>query len=192
MKRFALIALVILILLLVAVVAIFLLKGKPTPTTSTNPNSPGFPIASSTTGGTNGTAANSFNLPGQNGAIIATKDFLHNGQTIEDQQNRGNYYLAGSVGYCNADGTCPSGAPSTEYNIVYYSDSQTFIIALTSEPIAQARLDAQSFMMKTLGISQSQMCNLNYQVLTTVSVNGQYAGQNLGFSFCPGATQLPS
>jgi len=49
----------------------------------------------------------------------------------------------------------------------------------------------EQFMLKTLGISQQQLCALNYSVGVTRYVNEQYTAKNLGFSFCPGAVVLP-
>ncbi len=156
---------------------------------STNSSS-NFPIASTTNTSGSGTN-NTVSVGTQDGTGVVVKDFIHNGVTVQDAANQGNYYLAGTVGYCNADGTCPSGAASNEYSVVYFSQDKSFIVNLIKEPIGRARLDAEQFLMTQLGLTQTQMCNLKYQVLTTSSVNALYAGQNLGFSFCPGATKLP-
>lgn len=152
-------------------------------------SSPSFPTASTTSTSATGTNTG-VTVSTQDGSVVV-KDFIHNGVTVQDGANQGNYYLAGNVGYCNADGTCPSGAKSDEYSVVYFSQDKSFIVNLIKEPIGQARLDAEQFLMTQLGLTQSQMCDLKYQVLTTSDVNDLYAGKNLGFSFCPGATKLP-
>jgi len=46
-------------------------------------------------------------------------------------------------------------------------------------------------LMAKLGITEDAMCQLNYMVSVPYWVNEYYAGESLGFSFCPGATQLP-
>ncbi len=125
------------------------------------------------------------------GGEITTLDFINNGVTVEDVQNPGEYYLAGDVGYCLEDGTCPASAPSDEYVIGYNSKDTAFIIVL-KEPLGQAREHAGSFLQETLGITKEKMCELKYYISTTSYINEQYAGKNLLFSFCPGAVVLPN
>lgn len=127
---------------------------------------------------------------GTNAPIVVNK-FLDNGVTVEDTENPGTYFLAGSVGYCLKDGTCPAGAPADNYIVTYDSANQFFTIALTQEPLGDARLQAERFLLTTLGVSQKDLCALKYYLGTTSYVNQFYAGKNLGFSFCEGATQLP-
>lgn len=125
------------------------------------------------------------------GKEVITKDFTHNGSTIKDVQNPDRYFLVGKVGYCLADGTCPSGALSDDYSIVYQSADQSFIIALLTEPLYQARQSAEQYLATTLGISEAEMCTLKYYISTDSYINATYAGKNLLFSFCKGATPLP-
>lgn len=123
---------------------------------------------------------------------IETNDFIHNGTTVQDAENPGQYYLAGSIGYCTPDGVCPTGAPSDEYHIVYFSQDRYFVIALLQEPLGKARLDAEQFLQNTLGINKTAMCAMKYYLSTQADTNANYAGKNLLFSFCPGATPLPN
>jgi hypothetical protein len=125
------------------------------------------------------------------GTPIVTKSFIANGVTSPDVENPGTYYLAGSPGYCLKDGTCPSGAPESNFIVTYDAPNQFFTIALTKEPLGAARIAAEQFLMSTLGVSQTQLCSINYYIGTVNAVNAIYAGKNLGFSFCPGATVLP-
>jgi hypothetical protein len=145
------------------------------------------PVTSSTTSQTSGTIA----LAAQNGSTVVTADFIHNGVTIYDSANAGRYMLAGNLGYCLSNPQQCQAAPSTNFNVYYNSGPQSFTITLTKEPIGQARFAMEQFMLRTLGITEQQMCNLNYLVGVTIYVNSQYTGKNLGFSFCPGATVLP-
>ncbi len=108
---------------------------------------------------------------------IVVNDFVHNGTTAPDPSNTGNYYLAGMNG--------------SDFAISYNATSQFFTIALNKEPIGTARLEAEQFLLKALGIPEAQLCNINYYLGTDVYTNSLYAGKNLGFSFCPGATALP-
>lgn len=116
-------------------------------------------------------------VPTQNGSVLVTNDFIHNNSTVEDPSNAGNYYLTGS---------------STQgFAIGYRTPSQFFTIALEKEPLSQTRKDAENFLLSVLGISQSDLCSLNYYIGTDIQTNSLFAGKNLGFSFCPGATVLP-
>jgi len=114
----------------------------------------------------------------KNGGDVITNDFIHNNSTVADSSNAGNYYLAES----STDG----------YSIGYRVPAQFFTIALEKEPLGQTRAVAEDFLLLTLGITESQLCNLNYYIGTDVHTNSIYAGKNLGFSFCPGATELPN
>jgi hypothetical protein len=125
------------------------------------------------------------------GNTVLARDFIHNGTTINDTANSGRYLLAGNLGYCTSDPKQCQAVPAKNFSVYYDSTAQSFIITLTEEPIGQARLDAEQFLLTTLGLTQSQMCSLNYLVGVTKYVSEQYAGKNLGFSFCPGATVLP-
>lgn len=122
-------------------------------------------------------AATQIKVPDQQGAAVTVLDFLHNGTTVADPANAGNYYLASQ----SADG----------FSIGYRLPAQFFTIALEREPIGQTRAAAETYLLKTLGVTKMQLCNLNYYLGTDVHTNEQYAGRNLGFSFCPGATPLP-
>lgn len=128
-------------------------------------------------------------IPAQGGQMTV-KDFIHNGETVSDPVNSGSYVLAGDVGYCLQDGTCPHGAPSEDFSIGYDSTG-TFTIALLREPLSASRKAAEQFLMTRLGISAEQLCSLQYQVLVSQDVNPAFAYGNLGFSSCQGAAKLP-
>jgi len=141
--------------------------------------------------GTTTPAAPTLKLSTQNGGVIVVLDFINNGVTIPDASNRGQYLLAGNLGYCFSNPQKCQAAPADNFSVLYNGEQQTFIIDLTKEPIGQARLDMEKFIVRTLGVSGRALCNLNYRVGVTIYVNPQYTGKNLGFSFCPGATALP-
>jgi hypothetical protein len=123
---------------------------------------------------------------------VITRDFIHNGETVTDTVNPGTYQLAGSLEYCLADGTCPSGAATSDFSISYNSKTQFFNVALVNEPLGPVRAAAEKFLTSRLGVSSAQMCRLQYFVGTPNYVNSSYSGKNLGFSFCPGAVPLPT
>ncbi len=153
---------------------------------SPQPSSDGFTPASTTYSGSSNIA-----VPGLNGGSVTVSDFIHNGVTIPDAANNGQYLLAGNLGYCVTDTQQCQAGTATDFNIFYNSTDGSFTIALLKEPLGQVRIEAEQFLMTTLGITQDDMCRLNYYVGTTSNVNPLYSGQNLGFSFCPGTTVLP-
>lgn len=127
-------------------------------------------------------------VAGASGESIQTSNFINDPATAKDPINSGYYYLGYHVNEGVPDATATDNPP---YVIEYISATQYFNIALLQEPIGQVRKDAQQYLISHLGISQSQMCQLNYMVSVPWSVNQQFTGRNLGFSFCPGATHLP-
>lgn len=118
-------------------------------------------------------------------------DFIHNGETWADTLNQGSYLLAGSTGYCLADGSCPHGAQTDDFTISYSNKDSFFNIVLLKEPLGSVRREAESFLQSRLGLVGKDICVLNYFVGTPYYVNQTFTGKNLGFSFCPGATKLP-
>lgn len=145
-----------------------------------------------------GFLANGTGVPGGELSIVTVggdplivRDFIHNGTTVEDPANDGNYYLAGKIDYCAEGEECVV-ANETDFTIVYFSQGHGFGINLNSEPLGQVRRNAERYLMDVLQITQEQMCSLNYTLGTTVYVNSTYGSMDdLGFSFCPGAVKLP-
>lgn len=155
-----------------------------------------LPTSGSVTPGMTSSATTSQGIPVitlsiQGGSTVVANDFIHNGVTIVDGANSGRYLLAGNLGYCLSDPQKCQAGSAKNFNIFYNNAEQSFTIDLSEEPIGQARLDMEQFMLATLGITEQQMCSLNYYVGVTRYVSEQFAGKNLGFSFCPGATPLP-
>lgn len=127
-------------------------------------------------------------VAGASGETIQTVNFINDPATVKDPINSSYYYLGYHVSESVPDPTANDNPP---YTITYISETQYFNIALLQEPIGTVRKDAQQYLMAHLGISQDQMCRLNYMVSVPNRVNFQFSGRNLGFSFCPGATPLP-
>jgi len=166
MKK-ALLGLLSIILFVVVVIGLLILMKKPAPPATNTGTS--FPIASSTTGGQQ---------------TVSTNSFLNNKAVAPDTDNPGYYY----VGYH------PSGADATNdppYLIEYIDQTKYFNITILHEPIGETRVAAETYLTNTLGLTQEQMCSLNYTVYVPNSVSSSYSGTNLGFSFCPSAVPLP-
>ena len=169
----------LLVIVLAVVILVFIRPGNNTPASVTS-NGVNFPIAGTRTTTTPLPAgsAPTMTVVSKGGTGVVVNDFIHASSAVPDTANPGQYYLTGS---------------STGGFIIKYTESgQSFIIALTEEPLGQTRANAEQSLMRTLGISQDQMCALNYYLGTDVYTSGFYGGKNLGFSFCPGATQLPN
>ncbi|OGC80805.1 hypothetical protein A2943_02940 [Candidatus Adlerbacteria bacterium RIFCSPLOWO2_01_FULL_51_16] len=115
------------------------------------------------------------------GNQIAVKDFKKDPATVADTNNVGHYYLSGGVDIGNSNNS---------YSILYIESDQSFNVTLLEEPLGDTRTKAEAELIQKLGISKNDMCFLRYVVGTPYWVNEIYAGKNLGFSFCPGATQL--
>ncbi len=127
-------------------------------------------------------------VAGANGVFVRVTNFLKDPATVQDPINAGLYYLGYHINEGFPDATATANPP---YIIEYISATQYFSIALLQEPIGTVRAVAEQYLIEHLGITQSQMCQLNYTLSVPNSVNSQYAGKDLGFSFCPGATVLP-
>jgi hypothetical protein len=180
--------LIALLVLLLGGTWVYRLLNPTVPTSALTPNPFGGLTASTTPAGV---STGSMELKTQDGSNVLVTDFIHSGETASDVENQGSYVLAGSLGYCLGNGVCPSGASTTEYNITYDSQYQSFNVALLKEPLGQSRLDAEQFLTQRLGISATQLCTLNYNVGTPYWVNQQFSGVNLGFSSCLSAVKLP-
>lgn len=160
------------------------ITGGPSGGSSTLPTSSNVPI--STFG--NPAQVTSTTIAGSGGTVISANDFL-NASTTGEYPTAGYFYLGYHTPDTRVVDTTATSSPP--YLIGYIAATQYFGIELLSEPIGTTRATAEQFLMANLGISQSQMCQLSYMVTVPNSVNSQFSGKNLGFSFCPGATTLP-
>ncbi len=156
---------------------IVLPSGDPVPTGSGDPTTP---------------EPDALTVTAQNNVQIMTNDFLANGVTIPDTSNPGRFLLAGDLGYCVKEPQKCQAGTDMSYQIYYSTSTSMFSIALAEEPLGAVRSRAEQFLLTELGITESEMCQLKYYLGTSAYINPQFAGKNLGFSFCPGATALPN
>ena len=173
-------------IILIAILLYALTPAKPAPRPQPSPSLP----VSGTSGGSTSTAAGNtaYSVPISSGVSIATRDFLHDPATVADQSNRGYYYIGYHQSTGPQDTTATANPP---YVIEYIAQTHYFNIGLYQEPIGQVRRAAEQYLLNTLGISSDEACTLKYMVSVPDKVNSVYSGENLGFSFCPGAVQLP-
>ena len=111
------------------------------------------------------------------------RDFTHETSVIPDSQNPGNYFLGQTL-------TADKGGNIPAYVIGYDDKEKFFTVTLLTEPLKDARTQAEAYLKDFLRISESDMCKLKYSVGTPISVNEKYAGYDLRFSFCPGSVSL--
>jgi len=176
----------------------FWLTGSSTPASTTNTQTGQniLPVANSvgnsnvTTLATTSTSVSgtTLSVTAVGGGTIQVTNFIKDPATAKDPINSGYYYLGYHTYEGVPDSTVTENPP---YVIAYIDATQYFNIVLLQEPIGSVREEAEQYLMTHLGISQSQMCRLNYTLGVPARVNSQFAGINLGFSFCPGATTLP-
>jgi hypothetical protein len=139
-----------------------------------------FPSAGTVPNGTS--QGNSLTVAEIQQGSITVRNFKDDPTTVPDTHNAGYYYLAGGI---NPAITHPP------YQVFYDEAHQYFGITLYKEPLGQYRKEAEQSLTKSLGLTQDQMCRLNYFIGTAPGVDDLYLAKNLGFSFCPGATALP-
>ncbi len=181
--------------IIVATFVFFFFFGSTPAPTPVQPT-PTLPIAGSATSspdgfGTTPLATGKTSMGVQGGGTLVVTDFIHNGETIADTVNPGLYVLAGDLGYCLADGSCPTAASTSDFKVSYNSKTNFFTIVLLKEPLGAVRLAAEQFVSSRLSIVGQQACGLHYSIGAPYWVNTLYDSKNLGFSFCPGATVLP-
>ena len=121
-------------------------------------------------------------VPTDTGGPISVLDFKQNSATVVTANIPGYFFLSGGL---DPSGT---GAP---YSTFFVESDGSFSITLLKEPISVTRREAEQELMRQLGASKNEMCALRYWVGVYKETNPIYANRNLGFSFCPGATELP-
>ncbi len=112
-------------------------------------------------------------IPGSNGSSVLTRNFFSIAvKTIETA-----VYIKDN--------------PS--YSIIYYSNSGQFAIVLYATSSSQAELfrtQAESDFLSTLGVSQSEACELSVSEEFPSSYDPDLSNASYGLSFCPGAVPL--
>lgn len=195
MKNTIVALIVVLLLIGVGLASFFILQQRTRPGSqvgdgSGNQLTPGggnsTTVVPGGSGGTQGTSQGSgitsagVSVPLVGGQTLQVKDFKKDPATLTSKNLPGHYYLAGGIG-------STAGIP---FRTFYLESDGSFRITLLQEPLSETRAAAESDLMARLGITEKQMCGLNYIVSVLNSVNPNYPGRNLGFSFCPGAEAL--
>lgn len=117
----------------------------------------------------------------QDGKNIIVNNFISAKTTIPDPNDSTRFYLAG--------GLDPAGSDSS-YSIYYTTVGERFTIVLLQAPFAGTRVTAEQDFLEKLGIGIETACKLKYQVVIPSWVSSTYAGQDVGFDFCPGSVRF--
>ena len=148
------------VVLLLVVVGAFMVFNKSNSSPNQNTNNTQFPVSQNNGSGNGNTQTNTagvqlLHINTSNGNPIITKNFEIASSTIKDPSGDVYYYIAGGL---NENTT------HAPYQIFYDSQHQYFGITLYKEPLGVNRKLAENELMQALGISQSQMCGLNYDI----------------------------
>lgn len=160
--------LLIVLLIIGGVVYVLLPKETPDPQTNTDPFG--------ALGGGTRVPPDMIRVTLSDGSTADVPDFTKTGQP---------------EGASAVNGYQVGGGDDEAFQILYYPEDNGFLISLLSEPLGENRLRAEDVLRGRLQLTDAELCKLNAQVATSITVNETYAGQNLGLSFCAGAVRLP-
>ena len=70
------------------------------------------------------------------------------------------------------------------YKIIYFPKGEQFLISILGTPFEEAKKEAEQQFLQSLGISESEACELNVSVSTPRFANEAESGKNYKLSFC--------
>lgn len=73
---------------------------------------------------------------------------------------------------------------TSEYEIVYLTPFQQFLITIKQTPFESNRIRAEADLLRTLNISEADACKLNVQITMPGFVDEAYTGRIFPLSFC--------
>lgn len=73
---------------------------------------------------------------------------------------------------------------STDYQIMYFSKEEQFLISIMGSPFEEKRALAELNFTQVLGITQEEACKLNVIINTPSFANPEESGTNYKLSFC--------
>jgi len=166
------------LIVIIGGLAVFLLYPSSNHQPASGSSGAVFPGSGSGTGSTASStpSAATLSLAASDGGTVSSRDFLSDADVSSPAS--GYYYLGFHAG-------------TDPYQIIFQSSSRIFTIELLKEPIGATRSQAEQYLAAKLGLSQSDLCRLDYTLSVPQTVNSTYASRNLLFSFCPGAVSLP-
>lgn len=135
-------------------------------------------------GGTTDISGDTFMVKTQSGSVVEVKNFLVSDTTIPDMENEGYFYLGNLFPVEETDNQPP-------YVITYIEDTQFFNVTLLSTPLYASQQQAELYLKSVLGISDSDMCNLQYTLSVPAYIDEAASGIDYRFSFCSDSTPIP-
>lgn len=99
-------------------------------------------------------------------------------------------------GHTPAQGYVIAGGYDQSFRIIFYpavpGGKDRFLVAINREPLSASRSEAEASLRAYTGLTNPALCQLvDIQVWVNKDVNVQYAGRDIGLSFCEGAERLP-
>ncbi len=169
MKKIILISAIVVFGLAVVVAAFYYLGSAPSGPSS-NGSTSTFPISQTSTPPiapppAAGSSSGIFNITTPEG-VVTVKNFYQSAVLV------------------TASGSQALVARTPGYDISYYQPDNSFAISISQKPVMTARAQAEAALLEQLGISQADACKLKVTVGVPISVDPQYAGMDLGLSFC--------
>lgn len=76
------------------------------------------------------------------------------------------------------------------YVIIISPAKQYVQMTIYGTPVGRYRKEAEKFLLNYFGISEADACTTPYLVVPSDDTNSEYAGTNVGLSFCPGSVRL--
>lgn len=119
-------------------------------------------------------------IRGTDGVTYTVPDFTSGKQA--DVMAAGTYY--------HLTNNIDTEGDAAQFEIQYGTDNSISIV-LVKEPLGASRLAAEKTLRTFFPLPDASLCKLDVFVAVPAGVNEAFAGQNLGLSFCPGATTLP-
>ena len=178
MKKTAFIIVTIIVILLILIVLTLLLKGG-----GTESKTPQYTDIGGIQDGPAVVVDTEITLHTEQGQKTVP-NFLSGDEVFPDTDNQGYYFIGNTF-----DSSVAEGDPT--FVITFESDTSFFNIALLQEPLRTARLDAEAHLQNVLGLTDEEMCSLNYTLSVPGYINEEYSGADLRFSFCQDSVSLP-
>ncbi len=172
--------LILIVIVIASCIVYTLLHSKNSPTIE--PGGQATSTVNSLPASTTSEGGQKISLADRSGAPLVVRDFRLDPQVVVPPNNPGHYFLSGGL-----DPTESKSPYSTYYDEVH----NLFNVTLRIEPLGATRRAAETTLQKQLGLSDTDMCRLTYTVGVPHFVSAEFAGKELGFSFCPGSVELP-
>jgi hypothetical protein len=117
---------------------------------------------------------------GRDGGVVEVQNITDDPGTVVLDQRAGTYLFAGDE----------LGRFEEGYQILYFEETQNFLISLYQAPIATVREEAEQVFLERTGLTESEACNTMTSVTTPYDIEPGLSGIDIGLSFCPGSRSI--